>query len=269
MGAQGSSAPSCGLCPQVARETDSLPVGSNRRCQPRRRCADRGGAPLLAATLTRVLALARSPSRTALKILCRSRRTVFSWWRQSMASHGSTPPWVGFTSTSTPSAAMATSKAKAVIASNSSFGSGGSGRCSSKAHLPTSARFRGRASSPVSGRLSETAAWSASRCPGFPLPFGHRHWLLGHPVSARELGSPYGRLTSTASNDDAMDPDGVSMFRTHETRLGSGALCTPGTAVNDPRVHRRRSVRRRGRHDQAGPGSFPGVIQDLCRLMRL
>jgi hypothetical protein len=27
------------------------------------------------------------------------------------------------------------------------------------------------------------------------------------------------------------DPDGVSMFRTRETRLGSGALCTPGTAV--------------------------------------
>ena len=27
------------------------------------------------------------------------------------------------------------------------------------------------------------------------------------------------------------DPDGVSTFRTHETRPGSGALSTPGTAV--------------------------------------
>jgi hypothetical protein len=27
------------------------------------------------------------------------------------------------------------------------------------------------------------------------------------------------------------DPDGVSMFRTRETRLGLGALCTPGTVV--------------------------------------
>ena len=28
------------------------------------------------------------------------------------------------------------------------------------------------------------------------------------------------------------DPDGVSVFRTHETRLGLGAPCTPGTAVS-------------------------------------
>ena len=31
--------------------------------------------------------------------------------------------------------------------------------------------------------------------PGFPLPFGHRHSLLGHPVPAAELGLPCGRLT--------------------------------------------------------------------------
>jgi hypothetical protein len=28
------------------------------------------------------------------------------------------------------------------------------------------------------------------------------------------------------------DPNGVSMFRTGKTRLGSGALCTPGTTVS-------------------------------------
>jgi hypothetical protein len=34
------------------------------------------------------------------------------------------------------------------------------------------------------------------------------------------------------------DPSGVSMFRTHETRPGPGALCTPGTAVPArPRMH--------------------------------
>jgi hypothetical protein len=31
--------------------------------------------------------------------------------------------------------------------------------------------------------------------PGFLSPFGHRHSLLGHPIPARELGLPHGRLT--------------------------------------------------------------------------
>jgi hypothetical protein len=37
----------------------------------------------------------------------------------------------------------------------------------------------------------------------------------------------YDRPTSTK----VLDHDGVSMFRTRETRLGPGALSTPGTAV--------------------------------------
>ena len=35
--------------------------------------------------------------------------------------------------------------------------------------------------------------WSIGR--GFPLPFGRRHSLLGHPIPAGELGPPHGRLT--------------------------------------------------------------------------
>lgn len=31
--------------------------------------------------------------------------------------------------------------------------------------------------------------------PGFLSPFGHRHSLLGHPLPARDLGLPCGRLT--------------------------------------------------------------------------
>ena len=132
-----------------------------------------------------------------MKIRCRSRRTLSSWRRQSMASHGWTTPSFGFTLTaSTPSAAIAVSKANAVIASNPPFGSGGSGSSSSPAHLPTSARFHGRAPGPVSGRLSATADGGTALRRGFPSPFGHRHSLLGHPVPARELGSPYGRLTA-------------------------------------------------------------------------
>lgn len=53
--------------------------------------------------------------------------------------------------------------------------------------------------------------------------------LLGHPVPARGLGSPHGRLTGTPAG--IPDPDGVSMFRTHETRLGLDVLYTPGAAV--------------------------------------
>jgi hypothetical protein len=60
----------------------------------------------------------------------------------------------------------------------------------------TSACFRSQAHGLVSGQLSGTTTWrKRSSRPGFPLPFGCRPSLLGHPVPARELGSPYGRLT--------------------------------------------------------------------------
>ena len=48
---------------------------------------------------------------------------------------------------------------------------------------------------PVSGQLPRTPAEARPSRPGFPLPFGHRHLLPGHPVPARELGLPCGRLT--------------------------------------------------------------------------
>jgi hypothetical protein len=51
------------------------------------------------------------------------------------------------------------------------------------------------------------------------------------------------------------DPDGVSMFRTRETRLGPGALCTPGTAV--PARPRMNPMTAACRLSAAGP-SHPG-----------
>jgi hypothetical protein len=54
--------------------------------------------------------------------------------------------------------------------------------------------------------------------------------LSGHPVPARELGLPHGRLTGHTRPD----PDGVSTFRTFETRPGwvpslpRGRRCSPG-----------------------------------------
>ena len=85
--------------------------------------------------------------------------------------------------------------------------------------------------------------------PAFPLPFGRRRSLLGRPVPARGLGSPYGRLTGGAQAAPP-DPDGVSTFRTHEMR--------PGRVSSLPR-ERRCSLRPSGR-----PRSPSAALQRLA-----
>jgi hypothetical protein len=64
---------------------------------------------------------------------------------------------------------------------------------------------------------------------GFPLPFGDRHSLLGHPLPAGELGPPHGRLTGQAAGPRRG-------FRVPRARaaIGEGALYTPGTMVLIP-----------------------------------
>ena len=64
---------------------------------------------------------------------------------------------------------------------------------------------------------------------GFLLPFGRRPSLLGHPVPPAGFRPSYDRPTAPPAG--GADPSGVSMFRTRETRLAQGALCTPGAAV--------------------------------------
>jgi hypothetical protein len=86
--------------------------------------------------------------------------------------------------------------ATVVAASNLSVGAGVTVIFAVWARLTASARFRVRAPGPVSVRLlrdDQPENWSSSR--GFPLPFGHRHSLLGHPVPAEELSPPHGRPT--------------------------------------------------------------------------
>ena len=140
----------------------------------------------------RFLTFGQSPACTAVKILCRSRRTLSSQARQSIASQSVTS--IGFLSTVaggrapsvgpfTPRAAIATAKANAVIVSNLPFSSEGLDSSSSQAHLPTSARLRGRAPPgirPVIQRPPGRRSGQATA--GFPLSFDCRHWLLGHPV---------------------------------------------------------------------------------------
>ena len=62
---------------------------------------------------------------------------------------------------------------------------------------------------------------------GFLLPFGRRPSLLKASCPAWGFRPSYDRPTALS----CADPSGVSMFRTRETRLGPGALFTPGTAV--------------------------------------
>ena len=120
--------------------------------------------------------------------------------------------------------------ATSAAASNLSVGSGAVVIFSSLTHLTTSARFRARGSSPVSGRLSGAASWRGWRsCPGFPLRFRRRHSLLGHPIPAGELGLPHGWLTGPNAGPRRG-------YRVPHARAASGvgALSTPRTTVLIP-----------------------------------
>jgi hypothetical protein len=86
--------------------------------------------------------------------------------------------------------------------------------------------------------------------PGFLPPFGRRHSLLGHPVPAKELGLPHGRLTGAAQHqaETRRTRTGFPCSARARHGWGLGALCTPGTAVSTrPRnVHDRRLPHRNG-----------------------
>jgi hypothetical protein len=101
----------------------------------------------------------------------------------------------------------------------------------SRAHLTASAPFRARASARYPASYPARPAEGQPSCPGFLPPFGHRHSLLGHPVPARDLGLPYGRLTG--HHRVAGPGRGFHVPHLRDT-TGVGALSTPGTAVLAP-----------------------------------
>ena len=98
----------------------------------------------------------------------------------------------------------------------------------SRAHLTASAPFRARAPARYPASYPGRPAEGQPSCPGFLPPFGRRHSLLGHPVPARELGLPYGRLTGR--HQVAGPGRGFHVPHLRDT-TGVGALSTPGTAV--------------------------------------
>src|SRR5262249_19539739 len=98
---------------------------------------------------------------------------------------------------------------------------------SSKPHLPTSARFRARPPGPASGQLYETASGGASHTVPLSCCLSATGICFLGILSRQGIKAPL----RSAYRDTVPDPDGAYMFRTRETRLGPGALCTPGTAV--------------------------------------
>src|SRR6266511_718874 len=172
----------------------------------------------------RFRAFARSPSRTALKILRRSRRTRSSCIRQSTCCQAS--------ASTTPGG----SSGPFTEVSNVPFGSDIHVRFvvkGSPAHVSTHPRFQ--APGPVSGRLSNhhPGEGPGHAVVGFPLSFDHRHSLLGH-LSRREFRPDHSRPTSTAHaylRTRCGPRRGFTTFHTRETRTGPGALFTPRMTV--------------------------------------
>ena len=114
-----------------------------------------------------------------------------------------------------------------VTVSNLPFGSGVCQHQRSKAHLPTSAPLRASHQGWYPAGYPRAPGGGAGNAAlGFPLPFGRRRSLLGHPVPARGFRSPHGRPTR-----QRLDPGGVSTFRTSESRPDWAPSLPRGPAV--------------------------------------
>ena len=98
---------------------------------------------------------------------------------------------------------------------------------------------------------------------GFLLPFGRRPSLLGASCPARGFRPSYDRPTAPPAG--GADPSGVSMFRTRETRLAQGALCTPGAAVSTRPVFSRPPPAASQRPAPAAPDCNPPRDGSLTR----
>ena len=88
---------------------------------------------------------------------------------------------------------------------------------SSQAHLTASAPFRAGAPGPgIRPVIRNDRLEGRPSCPGFPLPFGCRHFASRSSCSRRGVG-PSLRSAYRAQGPDL---DGVTAFRTHELRPG-------------------------------------------------
>ena len=131
----------------------------------------------------------RSPSRDAVKIRCRSRRTFSSQVRQSTASQSRSLPSGPFA----PTAASTTGAELPVIASNMPFGSSRSSPVVfTDSPGPRQHPFESGHHVPYPASYPGPGLEEATVRPGFLLPFGHRHSLLG-PSCPRQAPRPSSR----------------------------------------------------------------------------
>src|SRR5829696_6307109 len=209
----------------------------------------------------RSLTLARFPSRTALKILPRSRRTRSSQPRQSTRSQGSP--------------------------SNTTLGSSGPFTEVSNLSLSSSIRvhvhFKGppahvstlnglRAPGSISGQLAVDPSGGSSglAVDGFLVPFGRRHSLLGHPVPPGVPPPLRSAYRSSCAYPRTFHGPIAGFPRSACVRPGPGrALSTPGTAVfAGHRVFRGRRLPPTNGRSLSPRYRFPARDADITRHHR-
>ena len=201
----------------------------------------------------RLRTLFRSPACDAAKIRCRSRRTFSSAWPQftwSQSVGSSSGPFTG-----TGAAAVA---AMPFMVSNLPFGSGVSACFPPQAHQAHVSALSGRDMIPIRPVMREPLAEEPVNGPGFPLPFGRRHSLLG-PSCAR-----WGVEPSSRPADRQAQPAGPQRgchVPHGRGAAGVGAAWTPGTVVRSrpvvghrpaPAAFQRRSLLSRFQHPVCG-----------------
>lgn len=138
-----------------------------------------------------------------MKICCRSRRTLFSWWHQSMASQYKACP-------------RAHSRHRSP---NFPFGSSASGCSCSQAHLPHVICPRSRAPDPVSGgytgQPTEVSARYRPRCT-LSCRLSITNSLVGQSFPAEEYDPAYDRLTGRGERRTATDGPNISKVESCE-----------------------------------------------------
>jgi hypothetical protein len=168
------------------------------------------------------------PACAALKILCRSRRTRCSYSRQRMASQssGSSGPFTSDARTEPAVTSVTAAVGSPAAVPNLSLQFRRFiGSDSSKGHPAHVSSLSGPGTRPGMRPVIRRppAGGTGLIASVFLLPFGRRRSLLGRPVPARTSA-----LLPTGRRSFPPDRDGVTTFRTFETRPDSGASSTPG-----------------------------------------
>ena len=206
--------------PEVSATSPSIPAV----LRPALRCATRRTltsvlARLRSISFCRFLTLGQSSSLLALKIRCRSRSTSRSGPAQTIESHSSALSPARRSSGPFTMRRLTCPSVRAVPALGLQ-----------RLTCPRQHAFASRTGR-VSGQLYETASGGTSHVASFSCCLSATGIRFLGILPAREFRPSHDRPTGRPVLR-RLDPDQVSVFRTHETRLGLAVLSTPGTAVS-------------------------------------